>query len=101
MHARFVPAARAAHFPNHENGKFHATFRRTVELLHPARSSSAGRAPLSFNDEHFCRRAQRPAKRGTEGALVRRIAAPKLTVTYALPEQRPVDQATDCAIGIA
>ena len=47
-----------------KTGKFHATFRRAIGLLHPAGSSSAGTAPLSFNDEHFCRREQRPAKRG-------------------------------------
>jgi hypothetical protein len=50
-----------------KTGKSHATFRRAIGLLHPAGSSSPGRAPLSFNDEHFCRREQRPSKRGYEG----------------------------------
>jgi hypothetical protein len=39
--------------------------------------------------------------RGTWGALVARIVASTLVVTYAPPGQRPVDQATDFAIGIA
>jgi hypothetical protein len=52
-------------------GKSHATFRRAIGLLHPAGSSSAGRAPLWFNDEHFCRREQRPAKRGNQGSATR------------------------------
>jgi hypothetical protein len=46
-----------------KTGKSHVTFRRAIGLLHPAGSSSAGRAPLSFNDVHFCQREQRPAKR--------------------------------------
>jgi hypothetical protein len=54
-------------------------------LLHPAGSSSASRAPPSFNDEHFCRREQRPAKRGTRGldsaaarpTMRRQIASPQ------------------------
>jgi hypothetical protein len=48
-----------------KTGKFHATFRRAIGLLHPAGSSSA-QSPLSFNDEHFCRREQRPAKPGKQ-----------------------------------
>ena len=38
-------------------GKCHATFEQAIGLLHPTGSSPAGRAPLPFNDQHFCRRS--------------------------------------------
>ena len=44
--------------------KSHATYREAMRPLHTARSSNATRAPLSIDDEHFCRREQRPAWRG-------------------------------------
>jgi hypothetical protein len=47
-----------------KTGNSHATCRGAIRLLHPARSSSAAKAPLSFGDEHLCRREQRPAWRG-------------------------------------
>lgn len=54
-----------------KTGKSHATFRRAIGLLHPAGSSSAGRAPLSFKDERLPRREQRPVKRGKQGTADR------------------------------
>ena len=50
----------------HEDGEVSRYLPTAIGLLHPAGSSSAGRAPLSFNDEHFCRREHRPAKRGQQ-----------------------------------
>jgi hypothetical protein len=42
-------------------------------LLHPARSSSASKAPLSLGDEHLCRREQRPDWRGNRASADDRI----------------------------
>ena len=41
---------------------------RPLGLLHPAGSSSEVRDPLSLDDEHFCRREQRPAWRGNRNS---------------------------------
>jgi len=58
----------AAHFPNHEDGEV-SRHLPTGDRAAPSRRIQQRRqGPLSFNDEHFCRREQRPAKRG-KGAL--------------------------------
>jgi hypothetical protein len=43
-----------------------------MRLLHPARSSSAAKAPLTFREEHFCRREAAPCLAQIAGLARRR-----------------------------
>ncbi len=59
-----------------KTGKSHTTCRGVISLLHPAGSTGAARAPLSFGDEHFRRREQRPAWRGKARSIPACISQP-------------------------
>ena len=73
-----------------KTGKLHATCRAVIRLLHPAGFSSATRAPLSFGDEHFWRREQRPAWRGKRDSAARSVCnflASALAATFSSSAQ--------------